>query len=114
MNITHTWIVKNLTQINDGTGTISEASFKIVSKDTDSENSIAFVLDETCELNTEDINIENFIPYNQLNQELVIKFIKDTLGEERVGKLEASNVKKIQNKINPPTPETIVENLPWS
>ena len=114
MNITHTWIVKRLTQINNGTGTVSEVSFKIVSKDTDSENSVAFVLDETCKLNTEDIDIENFIPYGQLNQELVIKFIKDTLGEDNVKKLEASNVKKIQNKLNPPASPVIVENLPWS
>jgi len=111
MNITHTWIVKNLTQINNGTGTVSKVGYKIVSRDT--ETGKATSIYRTCDLDTENIDSSTFTPYNNLTEEQIIQFVKNKLGDE-VQEFENLNSTEIQNKVNPPAPETIVENLPWS
>lgn len=112
MNITHTWIIKKLTQKNDGTGTIVEVEFKIVSKDIET-NTVAYA-NKFCLLETENIDPENFIPYSNLSEEQVIQFVRTTFGDEEVKKIENDLADEIINKINPPAPPVIVENLPWS
>lgn len=111
MNITHTWIVKGLAQLNDGTGTVKNVSFKVVSRDVDTSTAVSY--SDSVELDIEDIDMDNFTPYNELTQEQVIQFIQDKLGEE-YRDIENSNSLQIQNRVNPPAPTTIVENLPWS
>lgn len=112
MNITHTWIIKNLTQINDGTGTVTQVAYKVVSRDTET-GTATFTIDY-CELDTKNINQETFIPYSSLTEDTVIEFVKTTLGDEKVEKIEKDLADQIINKINPPTPPVITENLPWS
>lgn len=110
MNITHTWIIKNLSQINDGTGTVSRVNFKVVSRDENTSTAVAY--SDSIDLNNNNIDMNNFIPYNDLTEAQVIQFVKDRLGDE-FQQIESNNSLQIQNKINPPTPEIIVENLPW-
>lgn len=111
MKITHTWIIKNLRQINDGSGVVARVDYKVVSKDKDT--STAVVYPDSVQLETENIDTDTFVPYNELTEEQVIQFVKDKLGDE-VKQIEDNNVIQIQNKINPPAPTLISENLPWS
>ena len=111
MNITHTWIIKSLSQINDGTGTVSRVNFKVVSRDKNTSTAVAY--SDSIDLNIDNIDMNNFTPYNELTEEQVLQFVRDKLGNE-VQQIENSNSLQIQNKINPPAPPVIVENLPWS
>jgi len=111
MNITHTWIIKSLSQINDGTGTVSRVNFKVVSRDNNTSTAVAY--SDSIDLNIDNIDMNNFTPYNELTEEQVLQFVRDKLGNE-VQQIENSNSLQIQNKINPPAPPVIVENLPWS
>jgi len=111
MNITHTWIIKKLVQKDDGTGTVTEVAYKVVSRDTETGKAVSNY--KTCELNTNNINLITFIPYNELTEEQVIQFVKDKLGDE-VQEIESLNAREIRNKINPQAPSVITENLPWS
>ena len=111
MNITHTWIIKKLRQINDGSGVVARVDYKVVSRDEDTSTAVSYP--DSVQLDTEDIDMSKFTPYNELTEAQVIEFVKDKLGDE-VQQIEDSNALQIQNKLNPPAPPTIVENLPWS
>lgn len=111
MNITHTWIIKSLSQINDGTGTVSRVNFKVVSRDKNTSTAVAY--SDSIDLNIDNIDMNNFTPYNELTEAQVIQFVKDRLGNE-FQQIESNNSFQIQNKLNPPAPTTITENLPWS
>jgi hypothetical protein len=52
-----------------------------------------------------------YTPYNELTQEQVVGWVKDSLGEEQVASLEANIATQIQNKINPPV---VTPPLPWA
>lgn len=111
MNITHTWIIKNLRQINDGSGVVARVDYKVVSRDEDTSTAVSYP--DFVQLETENIDMDNFVPYNDLTEEQVIQFVKDKLGDE-VEQIEDNNTLQIQTKINPPAPALISENLPWS
>jgi hypothetical protein len=111
MNITHTWIIKSLKQVNDGTGLVTSVGFKVVSRDT--ETSTAVSVYENVTLDIEGIDMSSITPYSELTQEQVIQFVKDKLGDQAQS-LENDNANAIKTKIAPPTPSIIVESLPWS
>ena len=58
----------------------------------------------TQRLNTEDI--QNFIPLNDVNSEIVEGWVKDAMGEEEVSNIESSLDQQIEDQKNP-TSETI-------
>lgn len=111
MNITHTWIIKKLKQVNDGTGLVTSVGFKVVSRDT--ETSTAVSVYETVNLDIEGIDMDSITPYSNLTEDQVIQFVKDKLGSEAQS-LENDNARLITERIAPSTPPIIVENLPWS
>lgn len=53
----------------------------------------------------------DYTPYSELTEELVIEWVKASLGAEQVASYEFNVLKQIENQINPPiiTPE-----LPWN
>lgn len=103
MTITHTWKVKKLVQKNDGSGLVIQVFYRVNS--TDGEYS--YTSSGDVELETE--NISNFIPYQNLTEELIIQWIKDKLGVNS-GDLEQMNTDWINKTRNPLTK---VEKLPW-
>lgn len=110
MTITHTWKIKTLVQNNDNTGTVNQIFFEIHS--TDGEYS--YTVDSDVRLNVYDI--QNFVPYNNLTEEIVLQWVKDTI-QISAEEYEQLNVDWItqaryadQNSI--PT-LTKIENLPW-
>jgi hypothetical protein len=63
------------------------------------------------QFSTEDVTV--FVPYEDLTEEMVIAWIKESLGEEGVLLIEASIQGQIDSQINPPvSPENTP--LPWS
>ena len=107
MAITHNWSIRHLNQLNDGTGTVCEIFYHIESRDGD----ISIDDGGVVRLNTE--NIENFISYESLTEEVVLNWVKDSLGEQ-VNNIESNNASWIDSVKNPPAPRTITAPLPWS
>lgn len=107
MTVTHTWIVQGLTQLNDQKGTVCKVSYNIESKD----GKIKFVNPRDILLNTE--NIGNFIPYQNLTEEIVLNWIKESLGEERISQIEKYCEDNVNRLKNSPAPSTISTQLPW-
>jgi len=63
------------------------------------------------QFSTEDVTV--FIPYEELTEEVVIAWIKQSLGEEGVLSIEASIQAQIEAQKNPPvTPQETP--LPWN
>ena len=107
MAITHTWSIQNLRQLNDGTGTVCDVHFSVDSVDGE------FHVDsgDVVSLNTE--NIENFVSYENLTEEMVINWVKQTLGQD-ADNLESNHTYWIEQAKNPPKPTVISTPLPWA
>lgn len=106
MPITHKWSVHQMEQLNDDSGTIVRVDYIVNS--TDGNNSIQS--HGTIELEVE--NIENFIPYENLTEEIVLNWIKIKLGSS-LGGHEINNSSWVESVANPPTSNIIITNLPW-
>lgn len=106
MAVTHNWSITEMVQLNDNSGTVIRAGYRVKSSDGEvSTQSMGMV-----ELETE--NIENFIPYEQLTEEIVLGWIKSKLGPN-LANHEINNASWIDSVINPPKPTTIQSPLPW-
>jgi hypothetical protein len=55
---------------------------------------------------------EDFVEYNDLTENLVIKWVKSTLGEDKVKQIEDDIATRIDEKENPPAP-TEGSGVPW-
>ena len=104
--ITHTWTVERLVQLNDGSGAVTSLDYKV--RSTDGTNSC----DAYGSIQLETENIENFVPYESLSEEIVIGWVKEKLGES-LGGHEVNNAAWIDAVANPPAPTTISTELPW-
>lgn len=106
MAVTHTWSITRLEQLNDGTGTVTEVFYNVLSEDEISCNSSGSV-----RLDTD--SIENFIQYQNLTEEILLGWVKEKLGEN-LGNHEVNNAAWIESVKNPPAPRTISQPLPWT
>jgi hypothetical protein len=104
--ITHTWSIRQLEQLNNGSGTVVRVQYNVNSTD----GTVSTQSDGGVELNTE--NIENFISYEDLTEELVLGWVKEKLGPN-LGNHEVNNASWIDSVVNPPAPKTISTGLPW-
>lgn len=106
MQITHTWKIRKLIQINDNSGTVIRVYFKVHSTD----GTCYYVSGGNVELNVD--NIVNFVPYEDLTEEIVIGWVHDKLGTS-LGGYEQLNSDWINSAETPIIPETKTEGLPW-
>jgi hypothetical protein len=106
MSVTHTWSIERLEQLNNETGTVANIFFKVYSVDGDVNCTSSGMVD----LNTE--NIEEFIDYEDLTEELLLEWVKERLGEN-LGNFEINNAAWIDSVLNPPAPRVITKPLPW-
>jgi len=106
MSVTHTWQIVKLIQLNDDTGTIVKVRYKVTSV----EDDIEAVDESNVQLNVK--NIENFIPYSQLDEETVLSWVKEKLLERSIDP-ESKNIDEINSIKNPPKPKEIQSKLPW-
>jgi hypothetical protein len=106
MAITHTWSIRELVQLNDNSGTVVRVQYNVNSTD----GTISTKSEGGVELETE--NIDNFISYESLTEELVLGWVKEKLGPN-LGNHEVNNAAWIDSVANPPAPRTINSPLPW-
>ena len=106
MAITHTWSIGELVQLNDNSGTVVRVQYNVNSTD----GTISTKSEGGVELETE--NIDNFISYESLTEELVLGWVKEKLGPN-LGNHEVNNASWIDSVVNPPAPRTINSALPW-
>ena len=55
------------------------------------------------------LTLSSFTPYEELTQDQVIGWVKDTLGEEQVTSIETGLATQIEQKLHP----TDAQGLPW-
>ena len=106
MAIAHTWSIGELVQLNDNSGTVVRVQYNVNSTD----GTISTKSEGLVELETE--NIDNFISYESLTEELVLGWVKEKLGPN-LGNHEVNNAAWIDSVVNPPAPRTINSALPW-
>ena len=106
---TFTWIVKQLlTQTIDGEQNyVVIANYEVVGIDGQYTSSI----NDSARFSTE--NVDNFTPYDELTNDIVVSWIKSVLGPDTVANYEESIQGQIDAQINPPvTPQNTP--LPWN
>lgn len=106
---TFTWIVKQLlTQTIDGEQDyVVIANYEVTGVDGEYSSSIS----DSARFST--ANVDNFIPYDQLTNDIVVGWIKSVLGPDTVANYEESIQGQIYAQINPPvTPQNTP--LPWN
>jgi hypothetical protein len=99
---TFTWIVKQLlTQTIDGEQNyVVIANYEVTGVDGEYTSSIS----DSARFST--ANVDNFIPYQDLTNDIVIGWIQSLLGVDGVANYESSIQGQIDSQINPPvTPE---------
>ena len=106
MAITHTWSIRQLEQLNNGSGTVVRVQYNVNSTD----GTVSTQSGGSVELDTK--NIENFISYEDLTEELILDWVKEKLGPN-LGNHEVNNASWIDSVVNPPAPKTISTGLPW-
>jgi hypothetical protein len=107
--INYTWIVTQLlTETIEGNENyVVIAHCETIGVDGEYSASVPNVI----QFSTEDVTV--FIPYEDLTEEMVIAWIKESLGEEGVLLIEASIQAQIEAQKNPPvSPENTP--LPWN
>lgn len=105
---TFTWKVTNLyTQTISGKNDyVVIASYETTGIDGD----YTFSLQNIAQFSTE--NLEVFIPYADLTEEIVIGWIKESLGENGIISIEECINGQIESQKNPPSSPAITP-LPW-
>jgi len=108
MEITHTWKIDRLDKINDGTGTVKVIAAYVLS--TNGEVSVSAPTEVELNVN----NIESFIDYINLTEDLVISWVKNELGDTNVRYLEEENEKFIvsQTKARSEMVLSVIPDLP--
>jgi hypothetical protein len=105
----YTWTITNLyTQTIDGKEDyVVNAIYDVVGVEGDYTASLSNI----ARFSTD--NVETFVPYADLTNEIVIGWIQDELGVDGVANLEACIQGQIDSEINPPvSPENTP--LPWA
>lgn len=102
--VTHKYTINTLIQKNDDSGTVVKVEYEVETVDGDYRSKVT----DDIELNV--LNIQNFVKYEDLTEEIVLQWIKDIHGDKN----EIKNMVIIERQKNPPKPPTIEQPLPWS
>jgi hypothetical protein len=105
----YTWVVTTLyTQTIEGKQDyVVIANYDVIGTDGTYSASLT---SNTAQFSTE--QVETFIPYEDLTNDIVVNWIKETLGENGIISIEACIQGQIDSQINPPqTPQNTP--LPW-
>jgi hypothetical protein len=105
----YTWTISNLyTQTIEG-----NADYVVIANynTTGVDGEYTASLSNTAQFSTEDVT--TFIPYEDLTEEIVINWVKESLGENGIISVEACLQGQIDSQINPPVSPTNTA-LPWN
>lgn len=110
MNITTEWKIDNiecLTQSGDLENVVYNVAWRVNAIDTDS-NSSTYVYGANI---MEAPSAENFIPYAELTEEIVLGWVYSTIGEEAKTNSENSAISALELML---APKVISKPLPWA
>ncbi len=102
--VTHKYTINKLIQKNYDSGTVVKVEYEVETVDGDYRSKVT----DDIELNVS--NIQNFVKYEDLTEEIVLQWIKDIHGDKN----EIKNMIIIERQKNPPKPPTIEQPLPWA
>jgi len=102
--VIHKYTINKLIQKNDDSGTVVKVEYEVETVDGDYRSKVT----DDIELNVS--NIQNFVKYEDLTEEIVLQWIKDIHGDKN----EIKNMIIIERQKNPPKPPTIEQPLPWA
>lgn len=105
MEITYSYYIRGLEQLNDDTGTVSNVHVKITSTD----GTYNIESHECISLNVE--KIDNFTEYDSLTENIVLGWLEQN---DDVNRVKNEHIKWIELQKNQPKPATIITDLPWS
>ena len=61
-------------------------------------------------VNTDSLNPDNYVPFDQLTQEIVVGWLENAMGPDRVNQIKDNIENKINDLINPPN---VLAPAPW-
>ena len=100
-----TWKIANLERTNDTDAVVTIAHYRVEGSDGEySQGAYGTMAFEG------DPSAEGFIAFDALTEDVVIGWVKDKFGDEKVAEIEAAIAEKIEVQKNPPT----VAGLPWA
>jgi len=106
MAITTTWSINDL-KYNAADGGVFEVCWSLTAQADTGEVAVESGK-ETWEY---DPNAPDWVPIDQLTEEIVIGWVKEHLGAEKVAEIETNRAGKVQAQID--RKGTVVEGLPW-
>jgi hypothetical protein len=110
--MTKTWTIHNA-EWNPKTGFISHVHWRFAISEEDKKQNKTYYADSysvATFTQDEEATTEDFIPFEKItNKEMIINWVKDYLGEDKIKEMEESLIAKIEEQKNPP----IVSGLPW-
>jgi hypothetical protein len=112
MDLTYTWEIIGIGKRNSGPieNAIVQTNWKVTGTNSDNFSG-SFIGATPFDLNTVDPN--NFIPYEDLTEEIVLSWIQNLVENDRVYKDHINRVimKEIDSKSNPVT--QVIDGFPW-
>ena len=101
------WIIHQLERKADN-GFVVTVHWRLTMTDTD-ENGKKWYADTYSVLSYEQRE-EDVIPFEDLTEDIVIGWVEETLGEEKIAEMEAALIANIESQKNPP----VIAGVPWS
>jgi hypothetical protein len=103
-----TWRIANLKR-DQSTGLVFELSYLIMFELEDQKAHYF----ETIPIHGA-VTDEGFVPFESLTEDMVILWVKEIVGEERIADIENKTRVILEEKIAKKTAESFVEGLPWN
>jgi hypothetical protein len=108
MSTTFTWSIDRINTIQEPQANfVTEVAWTLVGNDTN----YATGMGDRTVLNQVE---STFIPYDELTEEIVIGWLKDTLGVQGIAEAEAIIQGRIDKMISPPSLVSVDTPLPWA
>jgi hypothetical protein len=103
-----TWIIHTLERLVEN-GFVFNVHWRYAITDTDESGREYYADSYSVASFTQDPESEDYIPYEDLTEEIVINWVKGSLGEEYLETMENNLLQNIQNQKNPP----VLSGVPW-
>lgn len=115
MATSYNWVVNSMSTLNPTSGEqdyVVQANYSVIATETIDKVDYTSQIDNAAffEVNSSQTN---FIPYDQLTNEIVVGWIQEQMGVDAVGNVESTLSAQIQAQANPaPSPQPTP--LPWA
>ena len=103
-----TWTIHQLERKAED-GFVVNVHWRYSISDTDENGKLLYADTYSVASFAQDEEAEDYIPYEDLTEDIVIDWVKNSLGEEQFEQINISLVQQIENQKNPP----IKTGLPW-